>query len=134
MTYRSTYRRRSYPQAAGQVNRPNRRPGPCRTCGEEIPAGAGLLYRETSGAWSVVHRPREWAGSPASGQYTYGCPAETDRMNQAGNFGAESGPLSERTRIEQAAAIYQASAERRPARATYRRGRCEDAPCCGCCD
>ena len=54
---RSGYRRgySSRPQTAGRVARVNARPGPCRDCGEEIPAGAGQLYRESGGAWAVVH-------------------------------------------------------------------------------
>jgi hypothetical protein len=142
---RSGYRRgySSRPQTTGRIAKANARPGPCKDCGEEIPAGAGQLWRESDGSWSVVHRPAEWAGSPVSGQYSGGCPAETDRMNEQGHFGGPSGAGSERDRIASYAAIYAASAPERPApRRSYARtssryagwGRCthEDYPCCGC--
>jgi hypothetical protein len=51
--YRRGYQSRAF--TPGRVARPNARPGDCRSCGETIPAGAGQLWRETSGAWSVVH-------------------------------------------------------------------------------
>jgi hypothetical protein len=146
-SYRGRYRRRTSAPTAGRIAKANARPGPCRDCGEEIPAHGGQLYREGSGAWSVVHVPREWAGSPVSGRYAGGCPAETDRMNAEGRFGGASGPLPERERIASVAATGAAMAERdKPprggryaytgsgARMTSRQGRCEDAPCCGCCD
>ena len=141
---RSGYGRRGYssrPQTAGRVARPNARPGNCRGCSEEIPAGAGQLWREQDGSWSVAHRIAEWAGSPVSGQYTGGCPAETDRMNEQGHFGGPDGVKSERDRIASYAAIYAASTPERPARQSYARTtsryayeRCthEDYPCCGC--
>lgn len=134
MGYGRNYGRRGYsrPQTTGRVSKANARPGNCRSCGVEIPAGAGQLWREDSGAWSVVHLPREWAGSPVSGQWTYGCPDETDRLNG-------DGALPEHERIASAAAIHAARTPE-PARQSRsyacsgRRGRCEDAPCCGCCD
>ena len=147
---RSNYRR-GYPsrqQATGRIARPNARPDACRSCGETIPAGAGQLWREESGAWSVTHVPSEWAGSPVSGQYVGGCPATTDEMNERGKFGGEGGARPEGDRIASIAAVYAAThdASEAPrsrrsyaytssgARMTSRQGRCEDAPCCGCCD
>ncbi len=142
---RSGYRRgySSSRQTTGRVAKPNARPGNCRGCHEEIPAGAGQLWREADGAWSVVHRPAEWAGSPVSGQYTGGCPAETDRMNEQGHFGGPGGARSERDNIASYAAMYAASnpASETPRRRSYARTssryayeRCthEDYPCCGC--
>jgi hypothetical protein len=148
MTYRSNYRRGGYrarPQTPGRVARANARPGPCRGCGVTVPAGAGQLWREESGAWSAVHAAAEWSGSPVSGQYVGGCPAETDQMNQAGHFGGTAGPRPEAGRIAAIAATYASAhpADARPgkyaytasgARMTERSRRCEDAPCCGCCD
>lgn len=149
-SYRNGYRRR--PPSAGRIAKANARPGPCRTCGEEIPAHGGQLYRETSGEWSVVHEAATWAGSPASGQYVGGCPGETDRLNASGNFGGESGARPERDRVASVAATGAAVAQSRPAasrgrhsgskyaytssgaRVTMSSRRCEDAPCCGCCD
>jgi hypothetical protein len=74
MAYRAGYGRRQQAPAAGRVARANARPGPCRECGAEVPAGAGQLFRETSGAWSVAHLPATWAGSPVSGSWAGGCP------------------------------------------------------------
>jgi hypothetical protein len=93
-------------KTTGRIGRVNGRAGDCRDCGVAIPAGAGELFREASGAWSVVHIPAQWTGSPVSGQYTYGCPDETDRMNAAGGFGRDGRPLSEHERIRLAAHGY----------------------------
>jgi hypothetical protein len=146
MAYRSSGRRRGGSRAAspGRTGRPNARPGDCRSCGVPVPAGAGELYRE-NGAWSVVHTQAKWSGSPVSGQYAGGCPAETDQMNTAGGFGGPDGAQPETARITAVAAAY---AARNPGRAasghtaytssgarmTDRFSRCVDAPCCGCCD
>ncbi len=141
---RSGYRRgySNARQTTGRIARPNARAGECRGCHEMIPAGAGQLWREESGAWSVVHRAAEWAGSPVSGQYTGGCPAETDRMNEQGHFGGQGGARSERDNIASYAAIWAASSHDRAPRRSYARTssgarmyeRCshEDYPCCGC--
>lgn len=107
----TSYRNRRPQQrrTVGRVHKPNARPGPCRSCHLTIPAGAGELFREDSGAWSVVHLTAEWAGSPVSGQWTYGCPDSTDALNAAGKFGGPDGPLSEHDRIASAAALWAAS-------------------------
>jgi hypothetical protein len=142
---RGGYQRRSYPQTVGRIARANQRPGPCRECGAEIPAGGGQLYREESGTWSVVHLAATWAGSPVSGQWAGGCPAETDRLNTAGGFGGTAGPVPEGDRLAVAAAASQRVSRGRydggkyaytgtGARMTMSSRRCEDAPCCGCCD
>lgn len=157
----TSYRNNRRPQrrTVGRTGRPNARPDNCRGCQLLIPAGGGELFREDSGAWSVVHITAAWAGSPVSGQYSGGCPEETDRMNRDGKFGGPDGPLSEHDRIASAAALWAASHEapvqappgadlrdvsRRAgsryaytasgARMTMSSQRCEDAPCCGCCD
>lgn len=150
---RNGYARRGYsrPQTTGRIAKPNARPGPCRSCGEDIPAGAGQLWRETSGAWSVVHTEATQGGwlmrpEPVRG----GCPESTDRRNTelhaAGFLGPDApAPVSERDRIAAAAARYAASNPAPAARKSYaysssgarmsnRYARCEDAPCCGCCD
>lgn len=158
MGYRSTSYRGGYRQdiTAGRVSRVNRRPGNCRACGELIPAGAGQLWRESSGAWSVVHRESSQGGwlmhpEPVRG----GCPADTDRRNAelhaSGFFGKDApAPVSEREHIAATAARWAAS-NPAPVRQASRAGlgyavlnsgavvrsssnRCEDAPCCGCCD
>ena len=144
MAYRSGYAsKRRF--AAGPVARVNQRPGDCRECGELVPAGAGELYREGSGAWSVRHRPQSKSG-PASmwdrAPVTGGCPDVTDRLNaRLLASGLIDGPaVPERERIAAMAAAFVPAASRDAyaysggARMTSRRGRCEDAPCCGCCD
>jgi hypothetical protein len=135
-SYRRGYGRRTYAPTVGRIAKPNARPGPCRACGAEIPAGAGQLWHEESGAWSVVHEPTTWAGSPVSGQYVGGCPADTDALNASGRFGGSEGPQLESERLALVAATAAAVGVRRAGgyRPAYRRGRCEDAPCCGCCD
>jgi hypothetical protein len=153
------YQRRQQ-RTVGRIGRVNARPGDCRDCGAAIPAGAGELWREQSGSWSVVHRPAAWSGSPVSGFYAGGCPDETDRMNAAGKFGRNGqAPDSEHVRISQVARGYElshpapvqapAGADLREvsaaagpkyaytntgARVTMASARCIDAPCCGCCD
>jgi hypothetical protein len=147
-SYRGSYRSTSY--TAGRVARVNGRPGPCRTCGEEIPAGAGLLYREHGGAWSAVHTEPSQGGwlmdpQPVRG----GCPADTDKSNAeshaAGFFGPDAPlPVSERDEIAARARRYAESnpASDAPRRRSYAHTsngarmyeRCghEDYPCCGC--
>ena len=108
----------------------------------DVPAGAGQLWREQDGAWSVVHTLAEWHGSPVSGRYVGGCPAETDEMNARGKFGGQDA-RPESVRIASIAATYAAMRRTDPgkyaytssgARMTMSSRRCEDAPCCGCCD
>lgn len=156
---RRSYGGRGYGQrrpTVGRIPRANKRAGDCRTCGEEIPAGAGQLWRNGDGSWAVVHTESEqtgWAMHP--GPVVGGCPADTDKRNAelhaSGFFGPDAPmPASERDRIERTAARYAAS-EPAPqtasrysgskyaytssgARMTMSSRRCEDAPCCGCCD
>jgi len=147
---RTSYRGRSTrPVTAGRVARVNARPGDCRDCGETIPAGAGQLDREHGGAWSVIHVEATQGGwlmhpQPVRG----GCPEATDKRNAElhasgflanGSDGPVPAPASERENIADTAASYAATHEIRPERVHYGynsrgRGRCEDAPCCGCCD
>lgn len=155
MTYRQGYARRRT-VTVGRIAKANKRAGDCRACGEAIPAGGGQLWRETSGTWSVVHTAESQGGwlmnpQPVRG----GCPADTDKRNAelhaAGFFGPDAPlPASEREHIAQTAARYAASepaaqtASRYSgskyaytsggARMTMSSQRCEDAPCCGCCD
>jgi hypothetical protein len=148
-SYRRNYRRSA--PTVGRIRRPNRRPGPCRGCGEEIPAGCGQLWRDASGAWSPVHVESSQGGWLMDPQpVTGGCPVDTDKRNAelhaSGFFGKDApAPRSERARIAYAAARAPEATAPSPARAgryalnsgavvTGSRGRCEDAPCCGCCD
>ena len=156
MAYRQSYRRRNYAPTVGRIARANKRAGDCRACGEEIPAGGGQLWRESDGSWSVVHTESEQAGwAMHPGPVVGGCPVDTDKRNAelhaAGFFGKDApAPGSERDRIARTAARYAASepaaqtASRYSgskyaytssgARMTMSSRRCEDAPCCGCCD
>ena len=152
MTYRNSYRRgyrASRPVTPGRVTKVNARPGPCRYCGEAIPAGAGQLWREDSGAWSVVHAEETQGGwlmhpQPVRG----GCPEATDRRNAEmhanGFLGPDTpAPASERENIAATAARYAArqASDATPARRSYARTSggawmsercsCEDYPCCG---
>ena len=151
-----SYGRRGYsrPQTAGRVVQANKRPGPCRYCGLEVPAGAGQLWRESDGSWSVVHVEESQGGWLMRPQPVHGgCPDSTDKRNaemHANGFLGPDAPLpaSEHERIANAAARWAASnpvpaprASRKSygytssgARVTSSYGRCEDAPCCGCCD
>jgi hypothetical protein len=153
--YRRNYGRGYRRPTVGRVGRVNRRPGDCRTCGELIPAGAGELYREVDG-WAVVHtEPAQggWLMDPQP--VTGGCPVDTDKQNAEsharGFFGKDApAPRSERDRIASIAARFAEQTASEPARTparsgkyaytssgarvTARSGRCEDAPCCGCCD
>ena len=170
MGYGKSYGRRGYgsrPVTAGRVARVNARPGPCRSCCETVPAGAGHLWREADGAWSVVHIEATqggWLMHPEP--YRGGCPADTDKRNAeahaAGFFGKDApAPASEREHVASAARAYaarnavSAPAQAGPgddlreisrraggkyaytsggARMTMSSRRCEDSPCCGCCD
>ena len=152
MAYRSNYRRGySRRPTIGRISKVNARPGDCRTCGETIPACAGQLWREHDGSWSVIHTESSqggWLMDPRP--VTGGCPVDTDARNRelhaSGFFGKDApAPRSERDRIASTAAAYANRTEReRSERDKYsyastharyaRRGRCEDAPCCGCCD
>jgi len=65
--------------------------GECDTCGGEVPAHGGLLFRGRSGAWRVRH------------------------LTCANGGHVNSYQIGGKTYTRNA------------------RGRCEDAPCCGCC-
>lgn len=129
--YRRGYGRRAYAQTTGRVQRANKRPGPCHHCGETVPAYGGQLWREESGEWSAVHSPAKWAGSPTSGQYVGGCPAETDETNRKGNFGGQDGPRPERERLAAVAATGAAMAGRREAPRDARGGYVDECGSCG---
>lgn len=97
----------------------NRFPGTCASCSGPVPAGTGLAIYRGSG-WTTEHRPMVWHGSPVSGGWVDGCPGDT-RPDGA----TVPGPV-----------VVDDVATGHRARAGYGRGygRCEDAPCCGCCD
>ncbi len=88
MTYYRNNYRNNYRPTSGPVDRPNKRAGECRDCRETVPAGAGLLYRETDGAWSVRHQPQ------IHGETTRSAPAPRDNrggyIDECGSCGMAS--------------------------------------------
>ena len=144
---RSNYRRgySNARQTAGRIAKPNARPGPCRDCDEEIPAGGGQLWRGGDGSWSVVHVEATQGGWLMHPQpYRGGCPESTDRRNAelhaSGFLGADApAPVSEREHIAATARTYASRTDVPAPRRSYARTsrgyeRCthEDYPCCGC--
>jgi hypothetical protein len=133
MPYRTTYARRPV-QRTGP--RANKYAANCSSCGLAVPAGTGLLAGSRTDGYTVHHAPARWHGSPISGGWVDGCPAATDKSNAAlGHVGnafvtnaASRAPLEPKTPRRSYA--YTSGG----ARMTSRYGRCEDAPCCGCCD
>jgi hypothetical protein len=67
----------------------NRTAGPCKLCGQDVPAGTGEAVGVPTGerrrargqwshvlAWHVEHTAPRWLGSPVSGRWAGGCPAK----------------------------------------------------------
>jgi hypothetical protein len=131
VTYRKDYRRT---QQTGP--RPNTYAGTCISCGLAVAAGAGILTGSKATGYTVRHAPATWHGSPISGGYVNGCPADTDALN------AKLGHTDDNYvgNVARASAIVVGSPRGKSAytstgaRMTSRSQRCEDAPCCGCCD
>jgi hypothetical protein len=113
--YRSTRTATRAPRTASSGPRANTYAGPCDVCAVRVPAGAGLLTG-SRGAWKVRHAPARWVGSPVSGQWVGGC-------DDSATVEASEG---------KPAKVYGYTST--GARMTDRFSRCEDAPCCGCCD
>jgi hypothetical protein len=112
MGYRTAYRRpvqRTGPRA-------NKYDAGCKICSRLVPAGQGILTGNRDVGYSVRHSDRRWHGSPVSGKWIGGCEDYADQ------------PVYETPQRKTYA--YTSGG----ARAWDRRGRCEDAPCCGCCD
>jgi hypothetical protein len=100
--------------------------GTCKVCGQAIPTGQ-LAYWDAAARTVTCERiecakadgltEQQWHGSPVSGQYV-------DVLRERGRIGSPA-PTSPRvitTRFNSGAVTYRNA-----------RGRCEDAPCCGCC-
>jgi hypothetical protein len=117
MTYRrATYRSKS---AAPRVTRPdgqraNSYDAGCADCGHLVPAGAGILSGSKTDGWTVRHAaPRLVSHFPQEVKYAGGCEEAREiqpvwaAAPRAVSYGRHSTPSP--------------------------RGRCEDAPCCGCC-
>jgi hypothetical protein len=90
-----------------------------------VPAGTGILTGNRDAGYEVRHGDRRWVGPPCGG----------DAIGKPGN-GRWVGGCEEYADRP----VYEAPQRRTyaytlsGARMTSRRGRCEDAPCCGCCD
>lgn len=58
----------------GPQYRGNKYDGTCEICGQTVPAGRGRVRRVGNRRWVSSHLPREWKGSPISGDWVGGCP------------------------------------------------------------
>jgi hypothetical protein len=112
MPYRNSYRRPV--QRTGP--RPNRYDAACSQCGKRVPAGAGILTGNRDQGYAVRHGERTWHGSPISGKWVGGCEEYAGQPDYVAPVRKTTGYTSSGARV------------------TSRYGRCEDAPCCGCCD
>lgn len=92
-------------------SRTNRYPAACDNCAARVPAGAGTLSRSPRGAWRVT--------CPDCVQSAPDAPSErvADALAWSAGNAVSYGVVT--------------STGWRGYR--NRRGRCEDAPCCGCC-
>jgi hypothetical protein len=111
-------------RAAGP--RANRYAAACETCGGLVPALAGILTGGPTSGYVVRHLAAVWAGSPVSGRWSGGCPAG-DKLAASRAAARASTPAG---RHDSSKYAYTASGTR----TTMSSRRCEDAPCCGCCD
>ncbi len=118
------------------MSRPNRYPGAC-SCGAHVAAGAGTLGRKVGRRWTVhcascVEPPKSSGCATCSGEgRLYGGRLCSACDGTGADMTATRAILAERaarqrgstyTRFSSGAEIF-----------TNRNGRCEDAPCCGCC-
>ena len=149
MSYRSNYRRPAGTRPVAP--RVNQYPGDCARCGEHVPANRGVAYRD-GGRWRVRHTDSRWQGSPVSGGYVGGCPKDTGAQNAAlaamragqdvtaaraafleSYAPVQAGPGADLREVSRRAGGKYAYTST-GARMTMSSRRCEDAPCCGCCD
>lgn len=119
MAYRPSYRRSAAPRPARWMGL--RYAGRCAQCSTALPAGSRAFYDPadrsvccTNLKCAKAHGVTEekWIGSPVSGRYV-------TTLSDRRLGGPSSDPFA-RTRSR---GYYGTDA-----------GRCEDAPCCGCCD
>jgi hypothetical protein len=133
MAYRS-YRRPA--QRTGP--RPNSYPGECALCGKLVQAGAGILTGSRATGYAVRHGDRKWTGVPCGGEmigqpgmgrWAGGCEDAPD-VTYAPKQASPDDDMREVSRRAGGKFAYTSSG----ARMTMSSRRCEDAPCCGCCD
>jgi hypothetical protein len=107
--------RRSKPAEGKTIG--NRYPGACAYCGVTVAEREGLaVFRR--GRWTVEHRPA--TVNYVSGLWSGGCPD-----------GSEQDALPEQVAEPVGAVVAYGGAGW--SGTVNARGRCEDAPCCGCC-
>lgn len=121
-TYRSTRSRRRYQPTARWMEL--RRPGTCHRCGTSLPAGARAFWNgenRTTTCTSLECAKADgltrsvWHGSPTSGAWV-------DVLSDTPIGTHEVGDHADAFRFTRSRGYYGPNA-----------GRCEDAPCCGCC-
>jgi hypothetical protein len=122
----SGYRRGGYRRntgGAGSRWMTLRYAGQCKVCGAELAAGSFAFWDAATRAVTCERIEcaeadgltcMEWSGSPMSGQFV--------RVRAERRVGTAA-PTVVVTRFNSGAVTYRNA-----------RGRCEDAPCCGCCD
>jgi len=129
MAYRSNYRggygRNTRRSTGGSRWMDLRYPGVCKVCGKKVPAGERAFYDADSKkitCWDleccVADNLTEqvWSGSPVDGQFV---PQRMERrLGEPFQSGTDDPFAKTRSR-----GYYGRDA-----------GRCEDAPCCGCCE
>jgi hypothetical protein len=89
-------------------------PGICRNCGESVQAGSSIVYHGKGNGITCAH-----------------CAALSEEISED-CAGMERGTLaSDRRLADRGLSVIRFSSGESFTR--NRRGRCEDAPCCGCC-
>ena len=127
MSYGRSYGRRS---AQHTGPRPNKYDGGCDTCKRLVPAGTGVLTGNRSSGYVIRHEAARWVGSPVSGRWVGGCDDAKDQPVYAPRQASPDADLRAVSRRAGSKYAYSSSG----ARMTMSSRRCEDAPCCGCCD
>lgn len=102
--------------------RTNRFLAGCVDCGHEVPANTGILSGSKSAGWTVRHAPARLVWDSGNGHYVGGCDEAREKLPVFVKKASKPRGSSKYA--------YTGSG----ARMTERSQRCEDAPCCGCCD
>jgi hypothetical protein len=135
MAYRSSRRR----PASRSGPRANKYDAGCSQCGRLVPAGAGILTGNRETGYEIRHGDRHWTGPPCGGdmigqpgmgRWAGGCEDYADQPVYAPRQAPDGADLREVSRRAGGKYAYTSSG----ARMTMSSRRCEDAPCCGCCD
>jgi hypothetical protein len=133
-TYYRNGHRRNANRSSGSGSRwmPLRYDGICKVCGESIPAGETAYWDsvaktttcykiDCAEADDLTERVERWARNP-DGKITRSAYRVTSGSPVHPNAVKDTGKRIVTTRFNSGAVVYQNA-----------RGRCEDAPCCGCC-